>query len=383
MNACMRWSFRWALAFSLLLHLGALTVSGWTLPVADAVTTPLPLAATLLMPSPVKPAPPPAASRVPTLRPATARQPTARPSLPTAVAHTVSPAVDSAITPAVDPIFQAADDALPAVEAAAEPERPASVPPAELPTRLPSDSAADAPSAVTPAPTFATPLAATWPPRGRIRFSVTRGASGFIVGQAEHNWQHDGTTYRLRAVTETTGLAAVFKPVTVVQESRGIFVASGLQPRAFKNERDSRLTLALHFDLQQRIVFHSGRSNRSDHSAALTEATQDMLSLFYQLALAPHTGSEFFLSVATGRKLERYALTVGATQSLDTPFGVRTVQHYTLPGTQGGASSDATEIWLDSQTRLPLKIRHRDRKGDIYDQTATAVELDPTLDPIE
>ena len=44
----------------------------------------------------------------------------------------------------------------------------------------------------------------------------------------------------------------------------------------------------------------------------------------------------------------------------------------------GGPTEDSTEIWLDTMTRLPLKIRHRDRKGEVFDQTATTVQLDNT-----
>jgi negative regulator of sigma E activity len=42
------------------------------------------------------------------------------------------------------------------------------------------------------------------------------------------------------------------------------------------------------------------------------------------------------------------------------------------------ADGDATEIWLDEETRLPLKISHRDRKGEVYDQVATHIEMEKT-----
>lgn len=350
MNAAARRPFWLALAFSLMLHLAALTAPGWGLLAGDEAVTHLPLTATLLMPPPAHPAP-------------------AAPLAPSAKAQRAKPAPAAPPAPMAPPVQNA--PAVPVVSEAPQELQPP-VPPAAMPADAPADAAPPT-AAVPPAPTFVPPFAATWPQRGRIRFTVTRGENGFIVGQAEHNWQHDGATYLLRAVTETIGLAAVFKPATVLQESRGIFVAAGLQPLEFKSERDGKLKVSLRFDPAQKRIFSSSGS-----SDELSEQTQDMLSLFYQLGALPPAATEFFLRVATGRKLERYVLTPGATLMLDTPFGERAVQHYVLPGTRGGESDDSTEIWLDSQTRLPLKIRHRDRKGEVFDQTATAVELDPT-----
>ena len=47
------------------------------------------------------------------------------------------------------------------------------------------------------------------------------------------------------------------------------------------------------------------------------------------------------------------------------------------PEVTGNAREDATEIWLDVATRLPLKIRHRDRKGEIFDQVAILIDVEP------
>ncbi|MDP1957567.1 MAG: DUF3108 domain-containing protein, partial [Rhodocyclaceae bacterium] len=218
-----------------------------------------------------------------------------------------------------------------------------------------------------PAPTFTTAFAAIWPQRGRIRFEVTRGEGGFIVGQAEHRWQHDGATYQLRALTETTGIVALFKPASVVQESRGAFVATGLQPLEFKAERGSKPQLILRLDPVEQRLF----SGAGGDSQAMTGQTQDMLSLLYQLGALPPESGEYAVMVATGRKIERHTIRLLETLTLDTNFGPRQVQHLKLPG----AHDESTEVWLDTTTRLPLKIRHRDKKGEVYDQTATAVEL--------
>jgi hypothetical protein len=332
MNAVVRRPFWWALAASLMLHLIALMAPGWRLPWLEQESSPLPLAATLVIP------PRPARSQTPVLVPRVPQQRTE--TKPVAVAPIEPPRVAAAPTP---------ESILP--------------PPAT--TLASTSTGADAlPAAVSPAPTFAS----TWPTSGRIRFTVTRGESGFIIGQAEHNWRHDGATFALRAVTETVGLAAIFKPARVMQESLGTIVATGLQPLEFKHELNGQLKQSVRIDSAQKRIFSGNGGNHE-----LVDQTQDLLSLFYQFGALPLDLPEYSLSVATGRKVERYVVTVGETQKLDTPFGVRSVLHLKLPGT---SSDESTEIWLDTQTRLPLKIRHRDRKGEVFDQTATAVDLE-------
>jgi hypothetical protein len=220
--------------------------------------------------------------------------------------------------------------------------------------------------AVLPAPTFVS----RWPRSGRIVYQVTRGAGGLIVGQTEQRWEHDDTHYHLHAVAETTGLAALFRPAQVMQESQGTFDAAGLRPLSFETQRNGKPQDSVRFDPEQgRVIFAQGGS------APFVPATQDLLSLFFQLAALSFDVPEYPLMVATGRKVASYAIAVGEEMSLDTPQGVRQVRHLKVTG---NAREDATEIWLDVESRLPLKIRHRDRKGDIFDQVVTLIEVDKT-----
>jgi hypothetical protein len=331
--------FLLALAASLLLHLLALTAPGWHLPWLERESTALPLEATLT------------ASRAASL-PASMPPPQAKPRPP---------------KPKPSPTVPASPEAPRVVEPRPS-ERP--LPPSAAPLETPPPPEATPPVTVPPAPTFAD----TWPKRGLIRFQITRGEQGLIVGQSEHRWAHDGKAYELRALTETVGLAALFRPAQVLQESRGIFDAAGLRPLEFNAKRDGKQKDSVRFDVAQRRIFLGNGG-----SAALADAAQDLLSLFYQLGTLPPEAAEAALTVATGRKVESYAIIALETLTLDTPFGPRHVQHLRLPDTRGGDNADAgasTEVWLDTITRLPLKIRHRDRKGEVFDQTVTAVELE-------
>jgi hypothetical protein len=229
----------------------------------------------------------------------------------------------------------------------------------------PEPPAVMAPPVVLPAPTFAD----RWPRSGRIVYQVTRGTEGFVVGQSEQRWEHDGTRYSLHAETETTGLAALFRPVKVIQDSRGIFDAAGLRPLEYDAARDGKPQGGARFDPEQGRITQDRGSG-----AAFLAGAQDLLSIFYQLATLSFDVPSFPLTVATGRKVATFAVTVGLELDLETPQGPRRVRHLKVIG---NAREDATEIWLDVETRLPLKIRHRDRKGDIFDQIATLIETEP------
>lgn len=343
MGGQVRRPFWFALAVSLMLHLAALTVPGWGLPLPEDA----PLAtldATLV--STAHAAPPSAAPVAMPKKPPRARTRAPAAPAPRASAFAEAGTSSEAQSPAAEP--PPLPESVP-VAAQAEPAEPA--------------------AAVPPAPTF--PFATIWPRHGRIVFQVTRGEDGFIVGESEHRWQHDGATYTLRSVTATVGLAALFRPAQVVQESRGMFITPGLQPLEFRTERGGRPKDSARFDVARRRVHFGG-----GQSAVFGDTAQDLLSLFYQVGAYPLDVAEFVVTVATGRKVAAYRVAVGEAATLDTPLGARNVRHLKITSDQAGEAEDSTEIWLDTATRLPLKIRHRDRKGEVFDQVVMTVNTE-------
>lgn len=314
-----------ALLASSLLHVAAVISPGWVLPDALDSERP-PTINAVLAKSPVHPETAPVAKPVP--------KPPAR-----------KPAPSSAANPVV------------AVAASSE------LPPVAVPP-LPVE---DPPLAVSAAPTIepAAPVAAniSLPGKGRMRYVVTRGEGGFIIGQSVHSWDHDGFTYRLKSLTETTGIAAVFKPARVLQSSQGEITAAGLRPREFRHERAVGTDTAS-FDWERRVVTSAGRQD------ILIDGTQDLLSMYYQLVLlAPRSGA-VEIPIATGRKLGNYRFEVLGEETLSLPTGERrTVRIKTRSG------NDNIEMWLlvgegEQSRSMPLKIRITDRKGEIYDQIA-------------
>jgi hypothetical protein len=212
---------------------------------------------------------------------------------------------------------------------------------------------------------------ATLPRQGHIRFSISRGDQGFVVGQSVHRWSHDGKRYALSSLTETTGLAALFKPARVLQSSEGEIGSAGLRPSEFRTERNGIPGEAANFDWTGMKLKLSAGSQRE---VALAGGTQDMLSMFYQLGTAytaaPREPTVFM--VATGRKFERYPFQALGEETLTTRQGeVRTVHLRTVAGIE------AIDVWLGPDLRgLPVKIRYTDRQGETFEQTVDEIEFD-------
>lgn len=215
-----------------------------------------------------------------------------------------------------------------------------------------------------PVPEALRPVAIALPASGRVRYVITKGESGvgMVVGQSVHTWEHDGMGYKLQSVSETTGIAAFFKPVRVVQASQGEVVATGLRPQAFRHERAGGVVDTAAFDWERRALTYGGREE------SLNDGTQDMLSMYYQLALgaanptfAAHPTE---MPIATGRKLERYRFDVIGVEQIVLSGAEHRAIHLS---TQSG--SDRIDVWLATDGySLPLKIRFIDRQGEIFDQ---------------
>ena len=254
--------------------------------------------------------------------------------------------------------------------------------PAEPPTPQVEAAAASAGMAMpdAPAPPAATVAAEPakiglgWPRQGRIRFEVTRGEGeqATLVGQSTHRWRHDGGTYALQTVTETVGLAALFRPVRVVQTSEGLLGADGIVPQEFRVERSGRTAERARFDWEgMKLTLYSGERMRRE--AALAAGAQDILSQIYQIGLVG-AASRIELMIATGKRFGRYAYEAVGEENIETRFGALRTWHLKTPALPG---EQAMELWLaPDHHNLPLRIRFTDRKGDVYEQNAVDIDID-------
>lgn len=261
----------------------------------------------------------------------------------------------------------------PAARAKPRPSRPARpVPPGPAAVPAPPAppepaAAAPEPQAVAEAPASAAPAAPRLPPRGRIRFAVFKGDQNFEVGQTIHEWQIADGAYQLSGITETTGLAALFKPVRVSYESRGRIGPAGLQPDSFVGKKNGVETGdRAEFDWAGGSITQGKDSRRQ----SLPAGAQDFISFYYEFGYLPQLGATVDLPVSTGRKLDTIRFTRVGEETLNLAFGAVPTLHLKAAG------ETTTEVWLATdRLLLPVKIRHIDKKGEIFDQVATELRV--------
>lgn len=332
-----------ALAVSLALHLVVIAGPGWYLPAledllasddggrleARLVAPPVPAARPVARPKPKKSRPP---APAPITNPGPVATPAQLPTEPANAVEEVPPAPEADRVEVVD----------------AEPEfldgGPASI------TALKDEIAL--------------------PRYARITYRVSYGDNGFVVGEAVQELRHDGRTYVVRSSAETTGVVRLFRRAKIVNTSMGEIVGGRLRPREFRVERNDKIETAV-FDWTSGIV-----SMPNDRQIALPAQTQDMLSMVCQLALLPLDKETVSIPVLTSKKVERHDFEVLGEKTIRTPLGERRALHLRNRQPDG---KEATEVWLGLEdARLPIRIRHTDRRGDTFDQIVERIEYEET-----
>jgi hypothetical protein len=229
-------------------------------------------------------------------------------------------------------------------------------------------SAPDGGQEVTPEIPLAAPAptASRWPARGMIRYRVDRGDQGFAIGFSIHQWEVIDGAYRLTAVTETSGLVALFRPLRFEVESRGRLTAEGLLPEHVVTRQEGRETgTTADFDWDKMELRVGNRSPRT-----LLPGTQDVLSFAYQLGLIADLAAHGSLPIATGKAYANYRIEIVGDEEIETPAGTFRCLHLRVPGVA------TTELWLAyDRSLLPVKIQHIDRKGALFVQLATTIEV--------
>jgi hypothetical protein len=244
-----------------------------------------------------------------------------------------------------------------------QPPQPPSEPPAPAPATSPIVEEPPAPQLTAAA---SLPLLAE---HAELRYTVTRGDQGFVIGAARLSWSREGDAYNAGSLIETTGLAALFKSLRVTQQSKGRLDASGLHPDWFQNVQLKRTDTAV-FDRVARQVDNNGSVVALD---AHTGPVQDLLSMYYQLALtlkrAESLPPYIELPIATGRKLAPYRFEVLGRERIETPAGSFDALHL-----RARNRDDLIELWfVPEQFDAPVRLRFTDRKQDVFEQNLESV----------
>ena len=204
--------------------------------------------------------------------------------------------------------------------------------------------------------------------KGTIRFAIFKESLGLQVGRAEHSWEfaEDGR-YRLTGITETSGLAALLKPLRLQVESSGRLVARGLQPETLRTLKNGKAT---NENADFSWLTAEVTLSRDGSVRPIAPGTQDILSLNYQLAYLGQLADGASIGVVTGKKYARYALDSLGEEEIDTPAGHFRTLHLRA------MTDSVTEIWIAlDRGRLPVKIRFTDKKGESFEQVATEIGM--------
>ncbi len=320
----------WALAASLLLHLGLLGGLAWRLPQWASPPEPQAIDVQLV------PTPAPAAVAVAPPR----RTPSPhKAAAPRSSTHRPPPA------PAPEPKIEAAAEA-------AAPEAPADPGPADNVAMIQASPPVAGPVSADVPPV---PLNAL-PPRIDLRFQVRYGLAS---GEQSLVWVNDGEHYTLTSVVGATGLTGVFYRGRFVQTSRGLVTPRGLQPEEFWDQRGDKHSSA-RFDAAQGQITLMPEKGAPRHFS-YQGTVQDALSLFFQFALtAPPPDGQQTYRVFNGKKLRDYSYEVRGVETLDTALGTLRTLHLARVGDSDGRF----EAWLAIDRHyLPVRVLRSDDEG--------------------
>ena len=214
------------------------------------------------------------------------------------------------------------------------------------------------------APTVPAQTPAGLPASGTLVYQFYWGKARWLAGQAIHQWVIDKEFYTLSSTLSTTGLFALFKPVRLVEVSKGVIRAGRLRPWQFTtqfNDRPPRLAM---------FNWDKGNLRWFDGQAAYTEVlpgnTYDKISILYQLYLSPEDSDLLSVYVSSGRRPEHYAIRKVGLEDVEIAGQRYPATH--LARVTHSADQDQVDIWLSSSTRLPLKIAFSNSAGGYFEQ---------------
>jgi hypothetical protein len=186
----------------------------------------------------------------------------------------------------------------------------------------------------------------------QVRYGIARGEQTLV-------WVNDGEHYTITSVAAATGLAGVFYSGRFVQTSRGRITPRGLAPEEFWDQRGDKRSSA-RFDADN-ATLTLNRPNEAPRHFALPDVAQDVLSLFFQLALtAPPAERQLAFTVFNGKKLRHYSYQVRSEETLDTAFGPLRTLHLARTADADGRF----EVWLAiDRYYLPVRVLRSDDKG--------------------
>jgi hypothetical protein len=199
---------------------------------------------------------------------------------------------------------------------------------------------------------FAVAAAGSPPPKNvEIGYQVI--ANGVPVAEVTQRLEHDGRSYRLTEIWKGKGAFALKGNAT--RTSRGVVAADGLRPQQFEDKRVGREALQANFDPAAKVP---------------TLQQQDQLSLFWSFAFAP-PAKPVAVSVADGKHVSHYDFQPAGKEKVRTPAGEFNALKFVKK--RDKPEDKATELWLSTDKRIPLRVLVIDKDGAKLDQVAARI----------
>jgi len=256
-----------------------------------------------------------------------------------------------------------------------------------------------------------------FPSKGEIEYRVYRGEKQLEIGKASFSWALWQKTYRFSTKMQTSGLIGVLRDEKLETESLGI-ISEKFHPLRYQVKRAGRVVETNFFDWDEHTL--RVEIGRKKTVLPLRYESQDLLSLQGQLPFwigqrellrakdaDPETGEaeeatqeeaeamqeaeevaqeeeeeddgeektdwrtwEKTVWIATGKRYDATRIVAVGEEYLELGDRLLTTRHFRVSG------RTETDFWLAQEFYwLPVQIRHRDRRGDVYEQRLERYEF--------
>jgi hypothetical protein len=213
--------------------------------------------------------------------------------------------------------------------------------------------------------------AANVPAEIRAEYEVT--SAGVRIARVTEVFLRKGETYTLSSVTRSEGPLKVFLDDQVTLESAGRIVAGNLQPAQFSQRRakEPGRDVSATFDWERGVIHSSYRGERKE--IPLPRATQDRISLLYQLMNVTPANGNMTIPMSNGRRVETYTYRLVDNVRISTPAGDFDTLH--LERVNATAKENRAEVWLaKDRFNFPVRVVFDDPRGLRLEQNLVALQ---------
>lgn len=191
-----------------------------------------------------------------------------------------------------------------------------------------------------------------------------------VLGKAKMAYQRTQDAYTLDSEVRPSGIMRLFLD-DLIQQSRGIITAQGLQPAYFLYQYDEK-KYEVKFDWQaQQLKMHS---HKGDKNAAMQAGTQDLLSFMFQFMFRSpleQTG----MMITNGKSVRNYQYQFMGEALIETTLGVFHTVHIVR---DDPVKNEQLALWLARDYQyLPVRIKKsKPNKNKNYELLIRALKTD-------